>query len=308
MSTPTPGPKTMDIRGYAKPPSTRAASYSEVSTATPNIVKDGLKTWITRGANFVIAVSEAKAGAVLHFDVLDESMVIIPAGGRATVIASGASLSAGDPSPSRGDTLFIVPAGPSQITVGADGTVIQIFSTLSGDASARAGNANEYTDGAPEVATLVPWPEPIGGFKLRKYDCAEIEIDARFPGHSFRSTNLMANIFRPGTARRSEHKMSPHSHVDFEQGSLTLQGNYVHHLRYPWTTDKGAWRDDEHRQISSPSVTIIPAGVIHTSQDVGEGVCQMVDIFSPPRLDFSMISGFVVNADEYPMPPAGPDA
>lgn len=300
----TPSNST-DFRGYAKPPSTRAASYAESDAATPHAVaSDGTQTWVTRSANFVIAVSKAKAGAVLRADCPDECMVLIPKGGAATVVAGGSTEAAGRRAPSEGDTLFILPPGPSAVTVETDGVVIQIFSHLATDLRALAGNAQLYAEDTSEVAPLTAWPEPIGGFKLRKYDLARIDLNPRAPAYAFRSTNLMVVIVRAGTRRRSEQAMSPHSHLDFEQGSVTLQGEYMHHLRYPWSTDKSAWREDEHRQVSSPSVTIIPAGVIHTSQDVGEGVSQMMDVFSPPRLDFSKIPNFVLNADDYPMPTA----
>ena len=112
----------------------------------------------------------------------------------------------------------------------------------------------------------------------------------------------MINIFMPWTKRRDE-ELSPHSHEDFEQMSLSLKGSFVHHLRYPWSPDKTRWREDEHeRYDDSPSVLVIPARVIHTSQDVGEGTTWLVDIFAPPRADFSLKPGFVLNAEEYPMP------
>jgi hypothetical protein len=40
---------------------------------------------------------------------------------------------------------------------------------------------------------------------------------------------------------------------------------------------------------------------VHTTQGVGPHQ-QLIDIFSPPRVDFS-ISGWVLNAADYPAPP-----
>ncbi len=63
-------------------------------------------------------------------------------------------------------------------------------------------------------------------------------------------------------------------------------------------------RADEHEECGSPSVAIIPPRVIHTSASIDPGTNLLVDIFSPPRHDFSNMAGWVLNADEYPQPAA----
>ena len=158
-----------------------------------------------------------------------------------------------------------------------------------------------HAQGAPGTAPLSPWPDPPGGFRLRSYRAADYDR----PGSNmriFRCTGLMINLLKPRDVPRDVTKLSPHTHRDFEQGSLAVQGTYVHHLRWPWTADMTTWREDAHEELASPSLLVVPPGVVHTSRNV-TAPGQLVDIFAPPRLDFSAQPGLVCNADEYPLPP-----
>ncbi|MCB1999180.1 MAG: hypothetical protein KDH93_19240 [Rhodoferax sp.] len=263
----------------------------------PQISADGEQTWITRGANFVVCVTHLKAGAVLARPAQDDEYMVLLADAAARIDAGDHHCDAA------AQTLTIVPPGASRITARADGLVVRVFSHKAVDLAAMAGNAQVYAAGAPEVAPLEPWPDPTHGFALRNYVLAEhTKPDTNM--RIFRSTNLMLNIMTPRMVARDVHKLSPHVHADFEQGSLALSGEWVHHLRHPWTADMTTWRDDEHIQIGSPSLTVIPPKVIHTSNNVNDGGAWLVDVFAPPRLDFSKVPGKVANADDYPMPAA----
>jgi mannose-6-phosphate isomerase-like protein (cupin superfamily) len=259
----------------------------------------GTRTWITRGANFVVAVSDAVPGSVLErTNNADEYMVILPPGVEATIRAGDEEIQAG------GDSLTIVPPGPSRVTARSKGLIARIISNKAEDLIAKASNAATYADGAPEVAPLVAWPDPVGGFKLRHYPLtpyAKPNGD-RIQPRLFRSTNMMVNIFVHYQTRRDTNALSPHWHEDFEQASLCLNGTWVHHMRWPWNARLQDWRPDNHEPIGTPSVVIIPANVVHTSRDVGEGESSLYDIFVPPRLDFAMKPGFVINEADYPMP------
>lgn len=83
--------------------------------------------------------------------------------------------------------------------------------------------------------------------------------------------------------------------------SLTLKGDYLHYVRWPWTTNRNIWRQDREIMCEAPSMTVIPSPAIHTSRAV-KVPSQLIDIFSPPRVDFSEKPGWVLNADDYPMP------
>jgi hypothetical protein len=113
---------------------------------------------------------------------------------------------------------------------------------------------------------------------------------------------VMINFLEPRLGLRDITKLSPHHHADFEQGSLVIDGAFVHDIRWPWVPDMRAWRNDEHELLAAPSLTVIPPPAIHTSRSVIPGLNQMIDIFSPPRADFSNQAGWVLNADDYPLP------
>lgn len=274
-----------------------ARHYEEPPQLTES---DSAPTWITRGVNLVIAVTEARQGtALVRTHQPDEYMLILPTSVRATVYAGSDVITA------EGDSLTIVPPGYSKVVLPDGGRVVRIFTSRAEDLAAAAVNSLNYAasfDSA--VEPIKDWPEPIGGFRLRNYPLGPHEQTSgpRIQPRIFRSTNLMINAFVPWKTRRNPREMSPHWHADFEQASVGMEGSFVHHIRYPWESDMELWHDDQHLLTGSPSVAIIPPPAIHTTQDVGDGAAWLIDVFAPPRVDFSSKPGFVLNEADYPAP------
>ncbi len=273
----------------------REPSIGRYYDEAPQLDGNGVRSWITRGSNFAIVLSAGEAGSSFSGTARDEQF--------AYALEGGVRITAGNDSETLGaEDLAIVPPGNWTIHFDRPGHVVQQI-TADEPLVKHAANATSYVDGAPEVAKTAPWPEPVGGYRLRRYSTLEAYARGGMV-HAFRTRRLMMVPYARFLEPRDETQLSPHSHADFEQGSVALEGEWLHHLRVPWTPDRRTWRPDVHLQIGSPSTTIIPAGVIHTSQGVaGEGM-RLVDVFAPPRVDFSE-RGWVDNAADYPMPGKG---
>jgi hypothetical protein len=280
------------------PPYFAGMQYGLFYETEPQEKSPGLKTWYTRGQTFTAVYSEAEAGAVLdRKNQPDEYLlVVIDREAAVEVTAKGETKAVG------GYTVTFMPPGDSSIKVVKGGRIIRFFTERSEDIAAKASNAKEFAGPRnPAIPPLKNWPDPVGGFKIRSYPIDVPDQEGRI-GRIYRSTTFMINAAKPRMQPRDITKMSPHSHDDFEQCSLVMHGTYVHHVRWPWLSDKGTWRPDEHKACGSTSVAFIPPHAVHTSEATDPKHNNLFDIFCPPRMDFSLKAGSVLNADEYPMP------
>jgi hypothetical protein len=292
MATARPAATAAAPMGYA------GADYGLFYATEPQVHSDGARTWLTRAQNFLVAQSEVQPGGTLARTAqIDEYVLLLPDRQTGAVVEANGERVEVD-----GFSLVILPPGDSRITLPRGGRATRIFSTRSDDLNALCSNAESYAEPHPNVALLELWPEPVGGFRIRAYSLDVPKTPGRF-GRIFRCTTMMVNYLDEQHGPRDTTKLSPHHHDDFEQGSLALDGAFTHHLRWPWTTNLAVWRDDEHALVMSPSLTVIPPPAIHTSRGMEPGLNQLVDIFSPPRTDFSK-QGWVLNADDYPAPPS----
>ncbi|GAA3290213.1 hypothetical protein GCM10020295_04040 [Streptomyces cinereospinus] len=180
--------------------------------------------------------------------------------------------------------------------------MLRVFSVFASSVLERADNAARYESPDPAVAPLRRWTPAAMPSVPAVHRMSEVPEDPARLGRIFRTAHLMVNWFPRQVGPRDPERLSPHVHEDFEQGSVTLAGDFVHHFRTPWTPRLSEWREDAHTRCHSPSVAVIPPGVIHTTRAVGAGDHDLVDVFAPPRADF-LGQGWVLNADDYPADP-----
>tara|TARA_Y100000815_G_scaffold272499_2_gene301549 strand:+ start:89 stop:1021 length:933 start_codon:yes stop_codon:yes gene_type:complete len=279
------------------PTAFKHASYAPFYGTDPQEASDTARTWYARGQTLIVAYSEVQPGAVFErADQPDEYAVVLPDGD----VEIDIEIPEGSETVS-GRKIAFIPAGQSRITVRKGGRLVRLITTQSADLAAKCVNADAYAQPDPNVAPFEPWPDPVGGRKIRVYAGDVAPEQGRF-GRIYRGSTIMVNFGdgRPGP--RAADNLSPHHHDDFEQYSVALDGDYVHHLRWPWISDSTQWLPDDHEHIGAPSVAVIPPPATHTSQGMAEGLNRLLDVFCPPRADFSAKPGWVLNAADYPMP------
>lgn len=275
-----------------------AAEYARFNTDPPQRTDPLSRQWYARGQNFVLVYMEAQAGATFsRIEQSDEYVVLLPD------LKSAATIEYEDQQHELpGYSIAFVPPGSSRIVVDKPGRVVLMFTTRSTDLCDLCSNAAAYAEPHPNIPPFEPWPMPVGGMKLRQYSLDVPEEPGRF-GRIWRCTTFMVNFLPTQFGPRDITKLSPHHHDDFEQGSLALEGSFMHHVRWPWTPNLNVWRPDDHEKCGSPSLAVIPPPAIHTSRGLDAGANELIDVFSPPRMDFSLKPGWVLNEADYPMPP-----
>lgn len=275
--------------------------YIDLSDEPPESAFGQPATWFVRGHNFVLAMTRLEAGASLHrgaSEQPDEYVLLLTEADPGVAVEWGGSTQHIDE-----PAVVVVPGGDSVVRAHRNTPVVRLFDDRAQDMISAARNASYYSEAHPRIAPLVPWPVPAGGQRIRIYPTVGIAAEPGRFGRIFRTRSFMVNILETQSGPRDPEQLSPHVHDDFEQCSLVVEGHYVHHIRTPWTPRRSQWRADEHQEIGSPSVTIIPPPTVHTSEAIGPGLNRMIDIFCPPRQDFSDQPGWVLNAADYPAPP-----
>ena len=166
--------------------------------------------------------------------------------------------------------------------------------------AARTPTTTPSPDG--NVAEFIGLAGSAGGERVRVYRLSEHPIEPGRLGRIFRCSTVMVNVLAEDDQPRDPTKLSPAPPRRLRAGVAAGPRR----LRAPhagaWTPDSSTWRDDEHHHCVAPAVVVIPPPLIHTSQSVGAMHHWLIDVFAPPRLDFSQRPGWVLNADEYPMP------
>lgn len=249
---------------------------------------------VVRAQNFV--VQWLVAGRPTSVASQYELLLLLPECGASVSENDGSAASAND-LPAR--SVVILPAGRYTITLNGAGAAVVIASTREDLGEQDIDNHAAYTPPDDRIAPFLPgFSRTSDAGRIVVIDIDKVVAPAGKSRLKMFQTETLSINWVEYDGPRDPTQLSPHSHTDFEQGSLSMAGNYVHHLRTPWGNDSTRWEEDQHLEAGLASLLVVPVNMIHTTQGVGPGRHLLIDIFSPPRRDF-IAKGWVDNAGDY---------
>ncbi len=199
-------------------------------------------------------------------------------------------------------SVAVAPAGRTTIDFKGTG---RVFALTSGSAHPAPGSAERGAPPDPRVAAVgTPFVRTGDLWSIDVFAVDELPFPPGNPRLKLLQSATMSINWVEYEGPRDRRKLSPHSHKQFEQGSLAIEGNFVHHIRTPWAEDAGAWRDDLHLPAGASSLLVIPPELIHTTEGVGQERHILIDVFAPVRRDF-LAKGWIHNAAAYRDPEPG---
>jgi 5-carboxymethyl-2-hydroxymuconate isomerase len=280
-----PAGKTPD-RAMKLPADASFVDFADDGSAVDTVRRTG-----GRGQNFLVEWLEFSGNGRAEIEC-DDEMFIVAAESELEI-----SWQDGSTADLRPSTVAITPPGQGNLRGKKGGKAI-LIAPIRDDAAGDARNAGQYGERKAAVAPLAAPRRRKKAAGIVVIDADSIEPPADKPRlRMLRSASMSINWVRY-EGPRDRRQLSPHSHADFEQGSLAVAGNFVHHLRVPWGSDSTHWQPDTHLEAHSPSLVVIPPGVEHTTEGVGDTGHLLIDVFAPARRDF-IEKGWIANASDY---------
>ena len=266
----------------------RAASLSHFSS-------EENQSSFASGQNFSVECLRSDVSSSHKIESIHESILVVPDVAITLVFKDGTI-----EIPQR--ALVILPKGLYEISFDAKG---RVFALTTGrvdlkQSHAQSQNDSEHAQSDPRVKPIGhPFGQSENGENgIRIYAVDDIPHPVGNPRLKFFQTSTMSINWVEYHGSRDRTKLSPHSHEDFEQGSLAISGDFIHHLRTPWGPNADDWRDYKHMAAPPDSLLVTPPEIIHTTEGIGVGHSILIDVFAPPRRDF-IAKGWMHNAADY---------
>ena len=247
--------------------------------------------WFARARNFTVDFALGASGTALDASVDSESFALLP--------DAAATLEGNDNTWSVArNSVVILPAGRWRLSLKEFGQMA-VLSTANTRPASSSINAVAFEAPDEEVA-------PVGSALRRKqplrapqmFDMTQLQAPADNPRLKMLQTETMSINWVDYEGERDRRNLSPHLHMDCEQGSLALAGSFVHHLRVEWGKNADLWQADRHVEVGSPSMLVVPVRMIHTTEGTGGGRHVLIDVFAPARADF-IAKGWMLNAEDF---------